>query len=109
MDGDPAYRVPELRVPLLRGPLVYAENALVFPRERVPEGILQQAARTHDDRRLAEILDELPELLLDLVRKGTREHLLLEHLCHLEVALGRLLLHAQFPPAVLDQVGVEHV
>jgi hypothetical protein len=55
--------------PLLRRPLVCAIFAVVLSGKGVTEVVLEQAARTGDDRRLPEVGEHIPKLLHDLRRK----------------------------------------
>ena len=96
--------------PLLRRPLVRAVFAAVLPGECVAEAVLQQTARTGDDRRLAEVGKHVPELLQDLRRKLPGKETLL-HIGELLVgdARGAGELEAQAEEVVVHQEGEKDI
>ncbi|OPZ59164.1 MAG: hypothetical protein BWY87_01139 [Deltaproteobacteria bacterium ADurb.Bin510] len=106
---DLAHGLAELLVALLGRALVDQKEAVVLAGKGVAEGVLEQAARAHDDRRLAEIVDHQHELLDDLVRKAAMQQALAQFAGRQKVALGGLVLHVELPEAVLHDVGVEDV
>ena len=107
---DELHRAQKGLQPLLRRSLVCAVFAVVLPGKGVPEAVLEQAARTGDDRRLAEVGEHVPELLHDLRRKPSGEKALL-HLRKFLVrnARGAGELKAESEEVVVHQEGKKDV
>lgn len=106
---DGPHRLLERFIPLFRRPPVDAEDALVFAGERVPVLVFQERAGADDDRGLAVMLEHPHEPLPDVVGEPARQQFLPELGRAAEIALLRLLPHEQLPPAVVNDVRIEHV
>ena len=99
----------EILQPLLVRALVGAEHALVLAGEGVAVVVLQQAAGADDDRRLAEVVQHLGELLEDVVGKGPRDHPPARFFDVVQERPPVVLFLTQPPAAVFDQERIEHV
>ena len=66
------------RITLGRRTLIHAKNTLILPRKGVPEIVLKERTRTHDDWRLSKILDHSNKLLANIIRKISVQQLIVQ-------------------------------
>ena len=87
----------EFGQPCLQAPAVDAEDRLIFPREGIPEPVLQNAAGPDDVGVLSIVLDDPDELLAHRRGKSTVHQPLRELFRQGEIALRRPLPDPQIP------------
>ena len=91
------------------GPWLGQNTLSYFPGEGVAVVVLQQTARTDDDRRLAEVFEHLGEFLDEIFGKAARQDAVLGLFDVVEKTVRVPLLLPQPPATVLDEERAEDV
>ena len=95
--------------PFLVGSAVGTEYRFVFSCKGISEAVLKDAARAHDNRILAIIVQQTTELLTLGIRKFPRSEALGKGVCKAEIFLFTPLPDADIPEIIVHDIGIKDI